>query len=328
MSGSLVIVNPRASRVRAAGAAALLPSVVSALTRRDGVAPDVVTPEDADAVAGHVRAALDRGVAAVVGLGGDGTQRGIAEVLVGTDVPLGILPAGTGNILGGVLGIPSGLREAIESLAAAAPRAIDLGDVSLFTTDLAPGDAPRHTICAIGCGIGFDARLMATTEAGHKARFGRYAYLFQAIRLASRIEAVPYRITVDGRLIELEASIAMITNVGDLVPGVIRPRLAALPDDGQLDLFVVAARGVVDGIRGLADHLLRTTTGGDSTSRTLRFRCRSARVESVPPEPIQVDGDPCGTGAIEVSVLPGALRVLVPRGRMPEGQAPRTPTDR
>jgi diacylglycerol kinase (ATP) len=316
MPPSLLIVNPLASRIRAAGGAdAFLPSIIAALTRRDGVAPDVVTPDDAAAVEGHVRAALDRGIASVVGLGGDGTQRGIATVIAGTGVPLGILPAGTGNILGGVLGIPTGLREAIETFATSRPRSIDLGDVQLYTTDLAPGDPPERTICAIGCGIGFDARLMATTPSAHKARFGRYAYFLQAARLASTIGAVPYRITIDGRVIELEASIAMVTNVGDLIPGVLRPRLPALPDDGQLDLFVVAAKGVVEGLRGLADQLIRTSEGGDAASRTLRFRCQSARLESTPPEPIQVDGDPCGSGTVEVTVRPGALEVLVPRDR-------------
>ena len=314
MPASLVIVNPHASRIRAAGGgAALLPSITAALTRRDGVPPEVVTPAGADDVARHVREAVRLGLASVVGLGGDGTQRAIATVLSGTDVPLGILPGGTGNILGGVLGVPTGLREAIESLASARPRRIDLGDVALYTTDLEPGMPPAYTICAIGCGIGFDARLMATTEGAHKARFGRYAYLFQAIRLASTLQAVPYRITIDGRVIELEATVAMVTNVGDLIPGVLRPRLPALPDDGQLDLFVVAAKGVVEGLRGLADHLTRTSVGGDEASRTLRFRCHSARLESTPPEPIQVDGDPCGIGSLEVTVLPGALQVLTPR---------------
>ena len=290
----------------------MLPSIVSSLTHRDGVAPEVITPDDADAVAGLVEQAVRDGIASVVGLGGDGTQRAIASVLAGTEVPLGILPGGTGNILGGVLGVPGGLQAAIDALATAEPRAIDIGDVSLFTTDLASGAPPRRTITAIGCGIGFDARLMATTPSAHKARFGRMAYLYQAIRLASSIKPVPFRITVDGELYELDASVAMVTNIGDLVPGVIRPRLPALPDDGELDLFVVVARGVVSGVRGLADHLFRTDTGGDADSRTLRFRCTSARLESTPPEPIQVDGDPCGSGSLEVVVRPGALRVLVP----------------
>ncbi len=313
MPSSLVIVNPRASRIRDDRAAAdLLPAIVDVLTRRDGGAPEVVTPSSAEAVVGHARAAVDRSAPSVVGLGGDGTQRAIASVLGGTDVPLGILPGGTGNILGGVLGIPTSLRDAISALGTSRRRAIDLGDVRLFTTDLGPGAPPTRTICAIGCGIGFDARLMSTTESAHKARFGRYAYLFQAIRLASSIQAVPYRITIDDRVIELDASIAMVTNVGDLIPGVLRPRLPAIPDDGQLDVFVVAARGVIDGLRGLATQLMRTTMGGDAGSGTLRFRCHAARLESTPPEPIQVDGDPVGTGALEVHVRPGALQVLVP----------------
>ncbi len=158
---------------------------------------------------------------------------------------------------------------------------------------------------------------MATTEAAHKARFGRYAYLFQAVRLASTLQAVPYRITIDGRVIELEATVAMVTNVGDLVPGVVRPRLPALPDDGQLDLFVVAAKGVVDGYPGTRRPPDRgPAVGGDADSRTLRFRCHSARLESTPPEPIQVDGDPCGIGALEVIVRPGGT---------PGAGAPRTP---
>jgi diacylglycerol kinase family enzyme len=211
-----------------------------------------------------------------------------------------------------VLGIPKGLAGAIEALGRARPRSIDLGDVALYPADRPPDAEPERTICAIGCGIGFDARLMSTTGSDQKARFGRYAYFIQAARLAARIQATPYRLTIDGRVIELEASIAMVTNVGDLIPGVLKPRLPALPDDGQLDVFVVAARGVVEGLRGLTDQLTRTTLGGDADSRTLRFRCRSARLEATPPEPIQVDGDPCGSGTIEVEVRPGALQVLVP----------------
>ena len=243
---------------------------------------------------GHVRTALGRGVASVVGLGGDGTQRAIASVLEGTDVPLGILPGCTGNILGGVLGVPTGLKAAIAALDDRRPRTIDLADVSLYTTDLAPGAAPRRTISAIGCGIGFDARLMATTPSASKARFGRYAYLLQAIRLASNIKPVPYRITVDGELYELDAAIAMVTNVGDLVPGVIRrsgyPRCrmtVARPVRGR-------RHGVIGGVARAGRSPVPDPDRGDADSRTLRFRCTSVRLESTPPEPIQVDGDPCG----------------------------------
>jgi diacylglycerol kinase family enzyme len=313
---SILIVNPRASRVRAATSLdAVLEAAVAALTDRDGAAPEVVTPDDAEATEALLRDALAGDasrIASVVAFGGDGTARAVGASLEGSGVPLGILPGGTGNILAGVLGIPRSLEQAAALLRVARPRDIDLADVVIEHADRAPGSPPVRTVSAIGCGIGFDARLMATTHGASKARWGRVAYLFQAVRLASSVGTVPYRLVIDGRVIETHASIAMVNNMGDMVPGLVRPRFPAIPDDGLLDVFVVGARDALEGIRGLADQLLRTGTGGGPGSRTLRFRCHSARLESTPPEPIQVDGDPWGEGALEATIRAGALRVLVP----------------
>ncbi len=316
MPHTLLVVNPRASRLRAPGAIdEPLRIAVEALTERDGATPEVVTPEGPDAAHEAVEAALaDHGaeLAAVVVAGGDGTVRSVGASLAGSGVPLGVLPGGTGNILAGVMGVPGDLKAAAASLRTARPRPIDLADVTIEHADRPAGAPPVRTISAIGCGIGFDARLMATTHPESKARWGRIAYLLQAVTLARSIGVVPYHLVIDDRPLEIEASIAMITNMGDMVPGVIRPRFPAIPDDGLLDVFVVGARHALEGIAGLADQLLRTGTGGGPGSRTLRFRCHSARLASTPPEPIQVDGDPWGEGAIEAVVRPGALVMLVP----------------
>jgi diacylglycerol kinase family enzyme len=312
---SLLILNPSASRLKAASDPdRLVASAVAALTDRDGTAPEVVMPGDVTATEAAVRRALgqDRAeLASVVVLGGDGTVRAVSGLVAGSGVPLGILPGGTGNLLAGVLGIPARIEDAAAILRTARIRDIDLADVRIEPAEPA-GAPPVSTICAIGCGIGFDARLMSSTSGEDKARLGRMAYLFQAVKLAASIGTVPYHLVVDGRSIETEASIAMVTNVGDIVPGLIRPRLPAIPDDGWLDLFVVGARHALEGVAGLADQLLRTGTGGGPGSRTLRFRCRSARLASTPPEPVQVDGDPYGPGALDVTIRPGALSVLVP----------------
>ncbi len=305
--------NPNASRIRAAGGAdALLPGLADAVRDRHGVAPEVVVPPDAATTVELARAAAAAGVPLVVGVGGDGTQRAIATGIAGSDTQLGIVPGGTGNILAGVLGIPDDLGTAAELLRTGRSRRIDIGDVTVDDVERAPGTEPERTICAIGCGIGFDARLMATTASDHKQRFGRYAYLLQAVRLAASIGTVPYHLVVDGREIEVDASVAMVTNVGEIIPGVVGPRLPAVPDDGLLDLFVVGAGNALEGIRGLADQLLRTGTGGGPGSRTLRFRCTSARLASTPPEPIQVDGDPHGVGSLDITIRPAALSVIVP----------------
>lgn len=313
MPPSLLIVNPNASRIRAAGGAdALLPGIVDALRHRFGVAPEVVVPPDAETAVAAARQAAADGAPLVVGVGGDGTQRAIITGIAGTDTQLGIVPGGTGNILAGVLGIPGDMTAATEVLRTGRPRRIDIGDVVVDDVERAPGTDVERTICAIGCGIGFDARLMATTATDDKQRFGRYAYLLQAVRLAASIGTVPYHLVVDGREIEVDASIAMVTNVGEVIPGVVKPRLPAVPDDGLLDLFVVGASNALEGIRGLADQLLRTGTGGGPGSRTLRFRCTSARLASTPPEPIQIDGDPHGVGSLDIQVRPAALSVMVP----------------
>jgi Diacylglycerol kinase catalytic domain len=119
-------------------------------------------------------------VATVVGVGGEGTLRDIATVLRGSGIPLGIIPAGTGNQLAAVLGIPLTLEAAVEALIDARRRTIDLGEVTVTTSD-APA---RRSLVTIGCGVGFDARIMATTPDTWKRRLGRTSYFVQAFKLA------------------------------------------------------------------------------------------------------------------------------------------------
>jgi diacylglycerol kinase family enzyme len=197
---------------------------------------------------------------------------------------------------------------AAEGLTRATSRTIDLGRVTLRLT----GGSETETVFTIGCGTGFDARLMATTPSAWKKRIGKAAYFMQAIRLAASIDVVPYRLTVDGEVFETEASVALIGNMGQLVPGRLDLRMPILPDDGLLDLIVVGARGPIHGMKGLVDQLWRTSLGGGEGSDSLRVRGREIGVEADRPEPLQVDGDHVGEGSLEARVLPGAVQVLVP----------------
>jgi len=321
---SLVIINPTASQLRKRDdREALIDQLRSALRRRDGSEPDVIETSAQAETRPLVESALAASADAVIGVGGDGTLREMAAVLAGSGVPLGIVPAGTGNLLAGIVGIPASAADAVAALVSARTRTIDLGSVTLH---LVPEPGPRqagpdeatavgeqHAVFAIGCGAGFDARVMATTPHDLKRRVGRVAYFAQALRLAASIDVVPYRLVVDGESIEVEASIALVANMGELVPGVVGPRLPIEPDDGLLDVIVVGARNAAAGVRGLADQLLRTSLGGSSGSGSLRLRARSVTVAADRPEPLQVDGDAVGWGSLEAEVMPGALDVLVPR---------------
>jgi diacylglycerol kinase family enzyme len=322
---SLVVVNPNASRIRDAQRRAdLVESIVTALKRRDGEPPRIAETVAQSDTRPAVAEAITEGAAAVVGVGGDGTLREIAASLAGSDVPLGIVPAGTGNLLAGILGVPGSLGAAVAALDGARPRVIDLGEATLRRTDEmgathgtvgrtgTPTPDEERATFTIGCGAGFDARVMATTPPDLKRVMGKGAYFLQAVKLALEIDVVPFSITVDGSVIETEASIAMVTNMGELIPGVVGPRLPIVPDDGLLDLIVVGARGPLHGIKGLIDQLYRTRLGGGSGSDSLRVRGREIEITADRPEPLQVDGDHVGWGSLSARVLPGALQVLVP----------------
>jgi len=307
--GSLVVINPHASKARDASTlAALTERAEDVLRRRDGVPPRLVETAAAEDVGPLVNEALAEGVASVVGVGGDGTMRDIASVLSGSDVPLAIVPAGTGNQVAAVLGIPRSPIEALAALEHARPRRIDLGEV---TVGVADGD-PVTSDFIIGCGAGFDAELMATTSAGLKRRLGTAAYFVQGARLALRADATTCRLTVDDRVVEMPVTIALIGNMGELLPGHLGLRLPLDPTDGLLELIAVDAGNPVRGARGLVDQLRRTDLGGDPEGGSIRLRGRSISIEPDEPMALEIDGDHIGAGALTARAIPGALQVLVP----------------
>lgn len=319
MPRTLVVVNPNASRLKDPGTRQdLVATLDRVLRERDGEAPSILVPSSAADAIEVARAAMAEGVSQIIGAGGDGTLKDLAQVVADTSVSLGMIPGGTGNVLAGVLGVPGSLDAAARLLASAVSRRVDLGDVTV-ELDAGPGAPPevRRLSFMVGAGIGFDARVMQATPPELKRRLGRSAYFVQAAWVAARIGAVPYRVTVDGETMELDGSIALVTNFAELVPGLIRTRLPVVPDDGLFDVFVAGARNPIAGVRGLVDHLVRTDMGYDEGAGTIRLRGRRVRLEAMPHEPLQVDGDALGAGTLEAVVRPGALRVLVPPGPWP-----------
>ena len=94
-------------------------------------APTVVATTPEETGTAQALAAVDDGVELVVVWGGDGTVRAVAEALVGTGVPIGVIPGGTGNLLCRNLGIPLGLRDSARVAFTGADRAVDVVEVGL-----------------------------------------------------------------------------------------------------------------------------------------------------------------------------------------------------
>lgn len=302
MQRALIVANPRARR----GGPAVAREVTRLLAAA-GVRVERCEPADAGEIERIVSAAVGGGAErpdVVVGIGGDGTLVAILAALAGTDVALGIVPAGTGNLLAGNLGIPRRPDAAVRTIVGGRARRIDLGRAEI-------GGEVRPF--AIALGVGFDARVMAATHPSRKRRWGKLAYFATAAGIAPFVAAVPHAIAIDGQRRELEATEVIVANLGELVPGLVRPRFPVAPDDGFLDVIVVAANDPFRGLLGAWEALIQVAPGVHPRGRVFRTRAREVTVEAVPPQPVELDGDARGTTPVRATVTPGAVRILVPR---------------
>jgi diacylglycerol kinase family enzyme len=305
----VAIVNPGASRLRGPKRGARIVADLEAWARAaTGRAPLVVHVDDRASIDAAGSDAIRAGAGLVLAVGGDGTVAAITVDLAGSGIPLAIVPGGTGNVLAAALGIPDSPSLALRALTEARRRSIDLG-VATLPDDGAP---PAERLFAVAAGVGWDARVMEATAGASKRRLGRLAYWVAALGLLGQLTPVPYRIEIDDLRLELEATVALVANAGELVPGLVRPRLPIVPDDGLLDLLVLRAGSVAGGIRGALELLGRTELGGSPSGDAFRARGRRIRVAADPAQPRQVDGDAYALGAIETVVRAAALEVLVP----------------
>ncbi len=241
---------------------------------------------------GQARQAVADGAKLVLACGGDGTVTACAQALAGTGVAMAVLPDGTGNLLARNLGIPLELPAALEVAFAGSDRQLDV---------LAAGDL-RFLVMA---GLGFDAALIRDTDERLKRKLGWLAYLAGFARAVKRRRRIRYEIRLDDQPpLRRRAIGVLVGNVGQLEAGVtLLP--GAAPDDGRLDVIVLAPRTALDW-PVLAGRILAKRPADVLSGR--RVRITAAR-----PVPFEYDGDYVGERTeLDVTVLPGALLMRCP----------------
>jgi len=289
----VLVVNP----TRVDDPAALLERVAKRSAELGLPVPRLVPTTPEDPGEGQAREAAESGAALVLVAGGDGTVRSAAQGLAHSGVPLGILPQGTGNLLARNLDIPRD-DDALEVALSGADRTIDLGRLD---------DGTAFTIMA---GAGFDALMMREAPEGLKSVIGWGAYLVGGIRgLRHRRVHLTLRLDDDPPR-EAVVRTVLVGNVGRLQGG-LQLLPDATPDDGTLDVALVAPRSATDWVVLVARGLTRRHRH-DRRLELLRGRRVEVRTRRV--EARQVDGDLIGDGAgFTAQIDPGALVVRVPR---------------
>ncbi len=307
----LIIVNPYATTV----SDRLKNLVVYALQGRFEVeTAETEAQNHATEIGREVR---DHGYDVVVAFGGDGTLNEVANGLVGTDVPVSVLPGGSTNVVCRTLGIPNDVVDATEHLLALAddwqPRKIDLGRVD-----------ERHFV--FSCGVGIDATVVRRVDAHPrlKSRAGPYYYTWAAISSFYRdYIRNPIRLRVEtGSGDAAEGVTALAQNSDPFTYFASRPVRVCEGieiDDGTLSLGVLE-RATQRDMPTLIQRLFSETKPGARHRRIEHFDdVTEASIASIStdsdgaprPFPVQVDGDYIGEKArIELRAEPGALTII------------------
>lgn len=249
---------------------------------------------------GQAREALEQGADLVCALGGDGTVRAVGEVLAGGDVPLGLLPAGTGNLLARALGVPvDSLEDALDVALDGRTRRIDVGGLRV--------DGSEEQVFLVMAGMGLDAETMDNADERLKGVVGWPAYLVAGLRAAVGGGFTARVQPREGRTVRRAVRSVVVGNSGQLQGGLELMPEASL-DDGLLDVAVIAPRGIVGWVRTVAT----VVTSGRGHSHLERLQMTAVRVSTAHPTATQLDGDPIGEHRTLVCrVRPAALAVRV-----------------
>jgi diacylglycerol kinase (ATP) len=239
----------------------------------------------------------------VVAYGGDGTVMEVASGLMGTDVPMGILPGGTGNVLSIEVGIPQTLAKAAQVLVSedSSVRQIDVGKC-----DAANWAESRYFLLRVASG--FDAQRINMTSRELRNKYGRMAYFIGALQAVPESKAVRYTFTLDGEQMEVEGFTCLVENAGNMgVQGVsLAPDISI--SDGLLDVICVYNLDFAS----LSSAAKSVTNKPLDPENFQHWRAREVTIVSDPPQPVVGDGEKWGETPVTVKVLPDAISVISP----------------
>ena len=284
----LVLVNPSAGGGRVRG---LLPELEQAL-RVHGLEYRMVMTTSLEHGCEQARRAAEAGEVPVV-MSGDGLIGQVGGVLAGGEMPLGVIPGGRGNDLARVLGIPTDIPGAVELLAVAPTRRIDVGEVN-----------GKRFLGIASCGFDSEANRIA-----NESRFGgSLVYALAALRALIAWKPAIFTLELEHGTERMTGYTVAAANSKAYGGGMIAAPNAEL-DDGLLDVGVTGNVSKLRFVRGLSqifkgEHL--------ETLEVRVWRASTVRIGADRPFTVYADGDSIAELPATVRVMPRALSIIAP----------------
>ena len=249
----------------------------------------------------------------IIASGGDGTVSLVGSQMIGSGIPLGIIPRGTANALSVALGIPTTVEGACQLIIAGTTRRLDAAYCN------------QHLMTLLA-GIGFEAETVGKATRELKNQWGVLAYLIAGWKQMGQQELITAELEIDDQLHQFQAFAVTVANSAPPTSVLAQGVGEVVFDDGLLDITIITAK----------QALQPTITSKLQTARYLmnlygsalikakaelpnlyHFRAKRLKLTTSSPEKIVVDGEMVGTTPLKVSCIPSALTVFAPAKHNP-----------
>lgn len=236
--------------------------------------------------------AVADGAEMVVVYGGDGTVLEVANGVMGSNVPIGILPGGTGNAVATELGISHKIEEAAELICTSQNRRM---------VDIAQVDDQYYLLRAY---TGVSKDQAASRQL--KDKYHLLAYPMEVVKVLEHSPHAKYSITVDGKKMDVDAMTCFVNNL-DSLGGVDIDLGTITPDDGLVDVIIVSKnRHALGELIKYVGHLGKTKT------HAYHAQGKVVTVDADPPQTVWLDGEFYGNTPVTIKVHPSAINIIVP----------------
>ncbi len=289
-----IIINPASGRSES-----ILPVINTSLKEAGITWEASITHKPGDAIQ-FAKAAVKEGIDALAVYGGDGTLMESINGLIGSEIPLVILPGGSANVMANELGIPYDLKEAC-MIMSHGPLETKIIDVGQFDK--------RYFIIGVSLGFGSDMIKGANREI--KNKIGIFAYFLSAAAALKTTKKAVYHLKIDGEEHEVQGFTCIITNTGNIGFSHISYDKHIDVSDGFLDVIVVRKANLSLFKLIVITFLKRERP--DNLELVEHWQGKDIIVSSSPKQTVQCDGEILEKIPLHIKIIPGAIKVLVPK---------------
>lgn len=262
----------------------------------------VHTTQSSDDLAELTREAIAQQSDLVIASGGDGTVSAVAGALIGTGVPLGVIPRGTANAFAAAIGLPrlTPIRSACQTILNGRPCQVDVARCN---------DIPMILLA----GVGYEAETVQLANDSLKEQWGVLAYLAAGWQMMDDPNSFETRIEAGGEVYTFESNSITIANAAPATSVLAQGGGEVVYNDGQLDVTIASAETKLQGLTTMLRMFgAAIIKAGVEQPNVVHLQTDYLTLTTEPPQKVVLDGEIVGTTPIDVTCIPGGLTVMVP----------------